>query len=109
MAATLGAEVYGIEINRDTLDLARQLSKMFIKNGLFDEKNMLLIEADASTWNPMKQIDLIISENIYAGMFYEMQIPIVNHLLSFISSSGRVIPDGMSSYVILAQVDKTLA
>jgi Predicted RNA methylase len=106
MAATLGAEVYGIEINKDTLGLAKQLSRLFIKNGFFNEKNLNLIEADASTWNPMKQIDLIISENIYAGMFYEMQIPIVNHLLPFISSSGRVIPEVMSSYVILAQTEK---
>jgi len=108
MAAALGAEVYGIEINKDTLGLARQLSMLFIKNGLFDQENLLLIEADASTWNPLKQIDLIISENIYAGMFYEMQIPILNHLLPFISSSGRVIPHGMSSYVILAQAEKPL-
>lgn len=108
MAAALGAEVYGIEINKDTLDLARQLSNMFAKNGLFDEENLLLIQADACTWNPMKQIDLIICENIYAGMFYEMQIPIINHLISFISSSGRVIPNGMSSYVILAQAEKPL-
>ena len=74
MAATLGAEVYGVEINKDTLGLAGQLSSMFIKNGFFDEKNMNLIQADVSTWHPMKQIDLIISENIYTGMFYEMQI-----------------------------------
>ena len=108
MAATLGAEVYGIEINKDTLDLARQLSRVFIENGFFNEKKLNLVEADASTWTPMKQIDLIISENIYAGMFYEMQIPIVNHLLPFISTSGRVIPEVMSSYVVLAQAEKPL-
>jgi len=108
MAATLGAEVYGVEINKDTLGLAGQLSSMFIKNGFFDEKNMNLIQADVTTWHPMKQIDLIISENIYTGMFYEMQIPILNHLLPFISSSCRVIPEGMSSYVILAQTEKPL-
>ena len=106
MAAALGAEVYGIEINRETLRLAGQLSMMFIKDGLFDEKNLLLIEADASTWKPENKIDLIISENIYAGMFYEMQIPILNHLLPFISPCGQVIPGGMRSYVILAQVEK---
>ena len=106
MAAALGAEVYGIEINKETLDLAEQLSRVFIKNGLFDQEKLSLIKADASIWNPLKQIDLIISENIYAGMFYEMQIPILNHLLPFIRSSGRVIPEGMSSYVILAQAEK---
>ena len=106
MAATLGAEVYGIEINKKTFDLARQLSGVFIKKGFFNERSLNLVEADASIWTPVKQIDLIISENIYAGMFYEMQIPIINHLLPFISSSGRVIPESMSSYVILAQVEK---
>ena len=81
---------------------------MFIKNGFFDEKNIKLIHADVSTWHPMKPIDLIISENIYTGMFYEMQISILNHLLPFINSSCRVIPEGMSSYVILAQAEKPM-
>lgn len=105
MAAALGGEVYGIEINRDTLEQAGQLSRMFIRRGLIEEERLILIEADASTWRPPKRIDLIISENIYAGMFYEMQIPIINHLLSFQSRSCTVIPESMCSYVVLSQTE----
>lgn len=105
MAAALGAEVYGIEINKDTMALADQISDMFIRSGLIEEKNLNLIEADASTWIPPKQIDLIISENIYAGMFYEMQIPIVNHLHTFLSASGRVVPESMCSFVVLSHTN----
>lgn len=106
MAAALGAEVYGIEINDATLALSRRLSRMFIKEGLFEERSLELAQGDASTWIPPKQIDLIISENIYSGMFYEMQIPIINHLRPFLSNCGRVIPQGMCSYVILACAEK---
>jgi type I protein arginine methyltransferase len=107
-AAALGAEVYGIEINEKTFKLARDIFRMFTRKGLLDEENLNLVMADASKWKPSKRIDLIISENIYTGMFYEMQIPIVNHLLEFISSSGRVIPDSMKSYLILAEAERPL-
>jgi len=79
---------------------------MFIRDGLFEERCLELIEGDATIWNPPKQIDLLISENIYSGMFYEMQIPIINHLRPFLSTDGRVIPYGMCSYVILACAEK---
>lgn len=105
MAASLGAEVYGIEINRDTFELSRRLSKAFIKEGLFEECQLKLIMGDASTWVAPKQIDFIISENIYSGMFYEMQIPIINHLRSFLNPGGQVIPSGMCSYVILTHTE----
>jgi predicted RNA methylase len=105
MAAALGGEVYGIEINRETLELARGLLDMFIREGLIDEESLYLIEADASSWTPPRKIDLIISENIYAGMFYEMQIPIINNLLSFRGRSCRVIPDSMCSYAVLSQTE----
>lgn len=105
MAASLGAEVYGIEINMDTLGLSRRLSGAFIKEGLFEKHQLKLILADASAWIPPKKIDLIISENIYSGMFYEMQIPILNHLRPYLGPRGQVIPSGMCSYVILAQTD----
>lgn len=105
MAAALGGVVYGIEINRETLELARGLLEMFIREELIDEENLFLIEADASSWTPPRSIDLIISENIYAGMFYEMQIPIINNLLSFRGRSCRVIPDSMCSYAVLSQTE----
>lgn len=108
MAAALGAMVYGIEINKDTLALSRRLSRMFIREGLFEERCLELVEGDATIWNPPEQIDLLISENIYSGMFYEMQIPIINHLRPFLSTYGRVIPHGMCSYVILAHAEKPI-
>jgi len=106
LAAALGGEVYGIEINGSTLGLAREISGILAKIGLFDERRLHLIQADASLWTPPGRVDVVISENIYTGMFYEMQIPIVNHLLDFMSPSGRMIPEGMESWVIAAEAPK---
>lgn len=108
LAAALGAEVYGIEINGKTFRLAKDISMMFAKKRLFDEENFNLVLADASTWKPPNKIDIIICENIYTGMFYERQISIANNLLESISSSGRMIPDSMESYVILADAERPL-
>ena len=105
MAASLGAKVYGIEINKETFQLAQDIVEFFIKKGLLIRENIWLVCADVTSWKPPEEIDVLISENIYAGMFYEMQILIVNHLLEFLSSSGRVVPECMSSYVILAQTE----
>lgn len=104
MAAGMGAEVYGIEINEETLALAGQLCCALAERGFFQPENLHLIGADASAWRPDRPVDLIISENIYAGMFYEMQIPIVNNLLQCSSCRCRTLPEAMKSYVILAQV-----
>lgn len=104
-AAILQAKVYGIEINRETFGLAQDLAEFFIHMRILDKKNLQLVLSDASTWRPRGKIDVIISENVYAGMFHEMQIPIVNHLLNFLAPHGRVVPDSMESYVILSEVE----
>lgn len=104
-AAILQAKVYGIEINRETFGLAQDLAEFFIHMRILDKKNLQLVLSDASTWRPQGKIDVIISENVYAGMFHEMQIPIVNHLLNFLAPHGRVVPDSMESYVILSEVE----
>lgn len=105
MALALGAEVYGIEINRETMALSKRLLFSFADDGLIKEEMLRLTCADAIGWTAERKIDLLISENIYAGMFYEMQIPIVNHLLTFMAPSGRVIPEGMCSYVMLVEAE----
>lgn len=104
MAAGMGAEVYGIEINDETLALAEKLCGALAGKGFFQPENLHLIGADASAWQPERPVDLIISENIYAGMFYEMQIPIVNNLLQYRSSRCRSLPEALESFVILAEV-----
>ena len=104
-AAALQANVYGIEINEETLSMAQDLAESFFRKGILDKKNLHLIPADARLWTPPEKIDVIISENIYAGMFYEMQVPIMNHLLTFLDSFGRVVPSSMQSYIILSETE----
>ncbi|VVB64766.1 Uncharacterised protein [uncultured archaeon] len=104
-AAVLQAKVYGIEINEETFGLAQDLADFFIHLRILDKKNLQLVLSDACFWEPPEKIDAIISENVYAGMFYEMQIPIVSHLLDFLTPYGRVVPDSMQSYVILSDVE----
>jgi predicted RNA methylase len=104
-AAALQAKVYGIEINKETFGLAQDLAEFFIHMQILDKKNLHLVMNDARIWKPDGKIDVIISENVYAGMFHEMQIPIVSHLLDFLEPHGRVVPDSMQSYVILSDVE----
>lgn len=104
-AAALQANVYGIEINKETFGLAQDLAEFFIRMRILDRKNLHLFMNDARIWRPHGKIDVIISENVYAGMFHEMQIPIVSHLLDFLDPNGRVVPDSMQSYVILSDVE----
>jgi len=104
-AAALQANVYGIEINEETLSMAQDLAESFFRKGILDKKNLHLISADARLWTPPEKIDVIISENIYAGMFYEMQVPIMNHLLNFLNPFGRVMPNSMQSYIILSETE----
>ena len=101
-AAALNGDVCGIEINKETIGLAKDLAEWFIQKRIIDENNIQIFLADASLWEPSRKANVIISENISTGMFYEMQIPIVNHLLGFLESSGQVVPQSMQSYIILA-------
>ncbi|MDD1752314.1 MAG: methyltransferase domain-containing protein [Methanotrichaceae archaeon] len=107
LAAALKANVYAIEMNEETLILAQELATFFIEKNVIEEGYLQMILDDASSWIPPDEIDVLISENIYTGMFYEMQIPIINNLLKYLKPDGKVIPQSMRSFVVLSETKLT--
>ncbi len=125
-AVLSGAEkVVGIEINPLTLLLSLLIlddleSKGFPKGKiLFIWGNALELDKDeySSLWK--RKVDVIISENIYTGMFFELQMKMMTHVITKgvvdvkIEKSGgftkiytksKVIPKSLSSHMQLVEV-----
>ncbi len=92
MSAAKGAQVYGIELNQKIFLLAKNILKTFYKKNIFAKNAIRFLKKDATQYIPIKKADVIISENIYTGMFYEKQIQIMNHLVTYLKKGGIVIP-----------------
>ncbi len=103
VAAAKGAKVYGIEINKKTFDLVNELKEELVKKGYFKAEQIEFKLGDARKYESPEQVDLLISENGYTGMFYEKQIQIGNHLRKFLKPKGKTIPMEWQDFGILAQ------
>ncbi len=103
MAAAFGAKkVYALEINPQTV----KACQTFVEHCGFG--NIIeVIEADATEYVLPEEVDVIISENMYTGMFEEPQIQVVNHLRKFLKDGGRVIPQRFRSYIELVTAPDT--
>lgn len=103
MAAAKGAEVYGIEYNPETLQLANNIKEFLYEKRLIEFNKINFEFGDAIKYRPLKKPDVIICENIYNGMFYEKQVQIMNHLYKFLKKNGLVIPNQLNSSLILCE------
>lgn len=101
-ASTKSSQVYGFEINPSIYNLAQKIKNHLLdKKILLSEPNFLL--KDATKYKTLKSVDVLISENIYTGMFFEKQVQIVNNLLPFLKDDGLVIPHKLESFFILSE------
>jgi predicted RNA methylase len=75
-------------------------------NGLSDR--ITVIQADAAAVHLPQLVDVIISEVISGGLFYEPQLQIVNNLRRFLKPTGVVIPQAMVNYVELIEAQDEL-
>ncbi len=103
VAAAKGAKVYGVEINKKTFDLVSELKEELVKKGYFMSEQINFNLGDARIYEPPEKVDLLISENNYTGMFYEKQIQIVNHLVKFLKTEGKTVPQKWLDFGFLAQ------
>ena len=103
-AASLGATVYGCEINPAVFTLANNIKDFLEKKELIPKSSVKFFLHDAITFVPPQKADILISENIYTGMFFEYQVQIVRHLNKYLKKQGEIIPQAMHSSVTLAQV-----
>ncbi|OHA20862.1 MAG: hypothetical protein A2849_04260 [Candidatus Taylorbacteria bacterium RIFCSPHIGHO2_01_FULL_51_15] len=103
LMAARGIVVHGVELNPEVLDLASKIKNHLAKQGVIDESSIHFRLADATTYSPSIAADVLVSENLYTGMFYEKQVDIMNNLLSHARKDAICIPKGLKSYVSLAE------
>lgn len=94
--------VYGYEINKNVYILANQIKDYLTKRRLIKD-NIFYNLVDMKNANFKDKVDIIISENLYTGMFFEKQIQIVRNLQKNLKKSGVFIPSGIKSFFVLSE------
>lgn len=92
--------VYAFEINSTIYRLACKVRSSLLKHKLIGQ-NIKFIHGDARSYRLPFKADIVISENLYTGMFFEKQIEIVKSLRKNLKKGGVFIPSGMKSYIYL--------
>ncbi|MEH1126047.1 methyltransferase domain-containing protein [Micromonospora sp. CPCC 206061] len=104
LAAQAGAaRVYCLELNPEFIPVIEQNAR---RNGLSDR--VIALNANATTTDLPEGVDVLISEVISAGFFFEPQLQIVRNLLRFLKPGGRVVPMQMKNYVELLHAQEEL-
>jgi predicted RNA methylase len=101
LAAKAGAKrVYAVENDAKN---AQWLETTFKSNGFGDV--IEVIQADARKVKLPGKVDVIICEMIATGLIEELQIPVMNHALSFARKGVRVVLERIENYVEAVEVD----
>ncbi len=104
LAAKYGAsKVYCIELSKRFCKVIEQNAK---NNGLLEK--LIIINADAATIKLPEKVDLIVSEIISGGFFFEPQIQIINNLRNFLKEGGLIIPERIDNYTELIDAQEEL-
>jgi predicted RNA methylase len=93
--------VVGFEINPSIYLLADRIKNHLIGLGLI-RNNIKFILGDARLAQLGTQADMLISENLYTGMFFEKQVQITRSLSVFLKAKPVFVPSGIRSYLNLA-------
>ena len=103
-AALAGAKrVYCIELHPRFVTLIENLAA---RNGLSDK--LIVIHGDATKIEIPEPADVLISELLCTGLFFEPQIQVVNHLTQFLKPHGKIIPRRVRSHVQLLDAQEML-
>jgi predicted RNA methylase len=103
-AARAGAaKVYCVEINGDYVKVIEENAR---RNGMSDV--IVAIQADATKCSLPEDVDVITSEVISAGFFYEPQLQIVSNLKRFLRPTGSIIPLAMDNSIELIDAQEEL-
>lgn len=119
-------KVVGVELNPITCLLAKIIKEYLEKNKVIPKNSIDILWGDALEFGSKeykefknKQFDVLISENIYTGMFFELQMKIISNILRnnlirreeklvhgrmTLVASSAVIPEGMSSGAELVEL-----
>jgi len=104
-AAQAGAaRVYCVELNGEFIPVIEEHAR---RNGLSDR--IVAVHADATSPLDLPDgVDVVISEVISAGFFYEPQLQIMNNLRKFLKPGGAIVPNAMRNYVELIEAQERL-
>jgi len=64
-----------------------------------------IVEADATTIVLPEEVDIIISELLSTGLFYEPFVQVIQNLRTYLSSDGTILPSRIVSRVCLLQAE----
>lgn len=104
LAARAGAKrVYCVEINEEYCDVIRQNA---MRNGLADR--VIPLHGDSTEIDLPEAVDVIVSEVISCGFFYEPQLQIIENLKRFLKPGGSIIPGTMDNFVELIDAQEVL-
>jgi len=104
LAAAAGAgRVYCIELNGEFVPVIEEHAR---RNGFADR--VVAIHADATTVALPEPVDIIISEVISAGFFYEPQLQILDNLRRFLKPGGSIVPLAMDNWIELIDAQDKL-
>jgi predicted RNA methylase len=104
LAVKAGArKVYCLELNAEYVKVIGENAR---RNGM--DGQVEAIYADATTYALPENVDVIISEVISAGFFYEPQLQILANLKQFLKPGGLIIPIAMENYVELINAQDQL-
>jgi len=103
VASIYAREVVGFEINPNIYALANNIKSYLAGHGLIGD-NIKFILGDARLAKVNTKADLLISENLYTGMFFEKQVQITRSLRGFLKPGAVLVPTGIRSSFELAYV-----
>ncbi len=103
-AAMAGASrVYCIELHPRFVKLIEHLAE---RNGLSDK--ITVIHADATTVTLPERADVLVSELLCTGQFFEPQVQVINHLRKQLNPGARIVPQTINSYIRLLDAQEML-
>ena len=104
LAAKAGAKkVYCVEINNEFVPVIEEHAR---RNGFADRIEAIC--ADATTVALPEHVDVIISEVISAGFFYEPHLQILDNLRKYLKPKGSIIPLAMENWIELIDAQEEL-
>lgn len=103
-AARSGAgKVFCIESDPRFVEIIRRNAAL---NGF--SNRIHVIHGDASRVTLPCKVDVIISELLSTGLFYEPEVQVINHLRKFLRKGGRIIPQACQSWVQLVDAQRDI-
>lgn len=104
LAVQAGArKVYCVELNEEHIEVIEQNAR---RNGFSD--SIVAIHGDSTEIDLPEPVDVIVSEVISCGFFYEPQLQIIANLKRFLKPGGSIIPGTMDNFVELIDAQEVL-